>query len=93
MSTLIKDDNLALQLHLITPELYDELLNMKKAIDKTFSYTEGNMAKSNYTDMNMKGLFFDVIESELVKIKNILSNKYFVQFPKPNRQAYEEKLR
>ncbi len=93
MSTLIKDDNLALQLHLITPELYDELLNMKKAIDRTFSYTEGNIARYNYTDMHMKGLFFDVIESDLVKIKNILSDKYFIQFPKPNRQAYEEKLK
>lgn len=93
MNTLIKDDNLALQLHLITPELYDKLLNMKESIDRTFSYTEGNIAKSNYTDMNMKGLFFDVIESDLVKIKNILSNEYFVQFPKPNKQAYEESLR
>ena len=59
----------------------------------SISYTEVNVAKGNYTDMNMKGLFFDLIESDLVKIKNILSNKYFIQFPKPNRQAYEEALR
>ena len=68
---------------------------MKKSIDKFISYTEIeiNIARHNYTNMNMKGVFFDVIESDLVKIKNILSDKYFVQFPKPNRQAYEESLR
>ena len=94
MNALIKDDNLVLQLYLIVPELYEKLLDMKKSTDTTLSYANMKINKNSlYTNMNMKGAFFDGIELYLVEIKNILSNKYFVQFPKPNKQAYEERLR
>ena len=94
INRLVKDDTLALQLHLITPDLYDRSLDMKEAMDRAYSYKENTLTinNKNYNDMSMKGMFFDVFKLNLVKTKEILSDKYFIQFPEPDRQAYENAL-